>query len=327
MPRLRILSRSDVARLVSMSEAIKLMREGFSHLSKGTVDVPIRMNMGMPEHDARALFMPIYSASHGQIAQKVVTIHPNNGQYDLPFIHAMVFLIDAVKGTPLALMDGEFITALRTGAGSGLATDLLSRPESSTLAIYGAGVQARTQLEAICAVRPITKVMIFGRNPENVSLFAEEITANYEVEVVAPSDPEEVSNADIICTATTSIDPVFSDSHISEGCHINGVGSYRPDMTEIPAETVSRASVFVDQRAASLEEAGDLIVPISRNLITEQHIVGEIGEVVNGNCRGRTSDQEATFFKSVGNAVQDLVVASYAYKLAKKQGMGTTASL
>jgi len=310
-----------------MKDAIALMREAFGDLSEGNVHVPIRMNMGIPEYEARALFMPVYSPLRGQIAQKVVTIHPENGRHGLPFIHALVLLIDATRGTPLAVMDGEFITALRTGAGSGLATDLLARPDASTVAIFGAGVQARTQLEAVCAVRLVDTVLIFGRSPENVARFASEITNTLEVHVSTPQDPANLADADIVCTATTSLTPVFDNAHIKDGCHINGVGSYRPDMNEIPIDTVRRAALFVDQRAAALEEAGDLVIPLTDGYITAEHVRAELGEIVNGISKGRISRDEVTFFKSVGNAVQDLVVASHVYAFAKEYDLGATVTL
>lgn len=310
-----------------MKDAIALMGEAFTALSAGQVMVPIRMNMAIAEHGARALFMPVYSPLHGQVAQKIVAVHPDNPQRGLPFIHAMVLLLDAAHGTPLALMDGEYITALRTGAGSGCATDLLALPNASTVAIFGAGVQARTQLEAVVAVRPITKVLVFGRSRDNAAAFAAEASAKYGIAVTVANDPAELREADVICTATTSLDPVFADAHIKPGCHINGVGSYRPDMTEIPAETVCRAAVFVDQRAAALEEAGDLIVPIQAGRISTDHIQAELGTVASGNAPGRTSTKEVTFFKSVGNAVQDLAVASRAYAVAVEQDLGVEVTL
>ena len=306
-----------------MPEAVGLMRDAFVALSSEAVTVPVRLGVAMPEYGARALFMPVYSPGNEQLAQKVVAIHPNNPDQGLPFIHALVLLFDACEGRPLAVMDGEFITALRTGAGSGLATDLLARQDARVLAVFGAGAQARTQVRAVCAVRQVEKVLIYGRSQENADQFAEEINAEYEGVDVDPSPvPAALRGADVICTATTSLTPVFSDEDVSLGCHINGVGSYRPDMTEIPAATVCRASVFVDQREAALEEAGDLIVPLHDGLLDESRIGAEIGEVALGTVPGRTSAQEVTFFKSVGNAVQDLVVASKAYEVAVEQGLG-----
>ena len=305
-----------------MEDAIDLMRWAFSALSRSQVEVPVRTIMDLRMHEGRALFMPVYSPMHGQVAQKVVLAHPNNARFGLPFIHALVFLLDAANGTPLAILDGECITALRTGAASGLGTDLLAVPDASTVAIFGAGVQARTQLAAVCAVRPIEKALIFGRSPDNATRFAAEATETHGIDASVNHCSAELAAADVICTATTSMTPVFEDAHVKAGCHINGVGSYRPDMNEIPAETVMRATVFVDQRAAAMEEAGDLIVPMQAGLIGEQHVSAELGEVATGKATGRSSHDQVTFFKSVGNAVQDLAVASRAYAIAIERGLG-----
>ena len=204
----------------------------------------------------------------------MVHVNPDNPDRGLPFIHAIVTLSDAKTGIPLALMDGEWITALRTGAGAGLATEVLSRPESSILAIFGTGVQARTQVEAICTVRPNQKKYCLGRSSQNTDRFINEIKHRYNIIVTKAKEPVELMKADIICTATTSVSPVFPSKYLSQGTHINGIGSYRPDMTEIPADVVAKAIVFVDQREACLQEAGDIIVPIQHGHFDASHIHG-----------------------------------------------------
>jgi len=310
-----------------MKEAIRLMREGFVTLSSGHAKVPVRMNMPINENGVRALFMPVYSENHAQIGLKSITVNPDNPARDLPFIHAIVTLHDAQTGIPLALMDGELITSLRTGAGAGLATDLLARPESSVLAIFGTGVQAYTQVEAICSVRPITKILVFGRSPENTKTFIANIANRYEITVMDAQNSSDLAEADIICTATTSLTPIFSGEHLAPGTHINGIGSYRPDMTEIPVEVIARSKVVVDQREACLSEAGDLIIPIQQGHFNESHIHAEIGEILMNKAEGRTSDSEITFFKSVGNAIQDLMVASFLEKRAREMNLGTEVTL
>ncbi len=327
MPKIRILSQAAIALMISMEEAISLMRDAFTALSSDRVDVPVRINMPLSEHAGRALFMPAYAPDYGQIGLKVVTVHPNNPARNLPFIHGLVLVSDANTGAPLAVMDGEFITALRTGAGSGLATDLLARADACVVAVFGAGVQARTQLEAVCAVRKITDVLIFGRSIVNAKSFAQEASAQHSASISVAGNPEALLEADIICTATTSLTPVFDPRHVKPGCHINGVGSYRPDMTEIPANTVAAAKVVVDQRTACLSEAGDILVPLEAGLIDEMHIYAELGEIASGRKAGRTSKSEVTFFKSVGNAVQDLVVASHLTRVANEQQLGNEVEL
>ena len=327
MPVLQVLARNDIASAISMREAIDLMREGFCTLATGNANVPIRMSMPFGESGGRALFMPVYSADHAQVGLKVVHASPQNAERDLPLIHAIVMLHDAETGIPLALMDGEYITSLRTGAGAGLATEVLACPDSSVLAIIGTGVQAATQVEAVCTVRPIQKVMVFGRSPKHTQRFIETIEQRLEITTLKASEPAELREADIVCTATTSLTPVFSAEHLSPGTHINGIGSYRPDMSEIPAEVVANAKVVVDQRDACLHEAGDLILPIQKGVFDESHIHAELGEILTGQAHGRSDDSEITFFKSVGNAIQDLVVASFLEKKARDLKLGTEVTL
>ncbi len=327
MPVIRILSGELIRETLSMPKAIALMRDAFAALSAGEVTVPVRSSIEIPEHEARALFMPAYAPGSARLGLKVVTMNPGNAGRGLPFIHALVLVSDAATGEPLALMDGECITAIRTGAGAGLATDLLARRDARVAAIFGAGVQARTQLEAVCAVRHLEKAFVFGRDPDNAEVFAREMRRTVGVDVEVASRPELLSSADIVCTATTSLTPVFRAEHLKAGCHINGVGSYRPDMTEIPHAAVCGAKVVVDQRAACLKEAGDILTPLAKGLITESHIHAELGEVASGNRAGRESDSEITFFKSVGNAVQDLAVATYLAARAKEDNLGARVAL
>lgn len=221
------------------------------------------------------------------------------------------------------------LTAIRTGAASGAATDLLARPDSRVAAIFGAGVQARTQLEAICTVRPIRTVWIYDRIPERIETFVREL-AGWLVRDpspricvrVATSSQEAVADADVICTATTSSTPVFDDADLKPGVHINGIGAYTPAMTEVPSATVKRALAVVDSRDAALAEAGDLILPIQQGLITETHIHAELGELVLGRKQGRTGADHSTCFKSVGIAVQNALAASLAVKNAEASGLG-----
>ncbi len=327
MLKIRILSREDVRQALDMKQAIALMREAFIALSEGRATVPVRVNMPVPEHQGRALFMPVYSPIYDQIGLKVATVHPNNAARGLPFIHALVMVIDAATGRPLAVMDGEYLTALRTGAASGLATDLLARPEAAVAVLFGAGVQARTQLEAVCTVRPIRRAYVFSRSRDHAEAFAQEMSARLNLDVQVADDPATLQEADVVCTATTSLDPVFAHADLKPGIHINGIGSYRPDMAEIPPETVLAAKVVVDHRPACLAEAGDLLQLLGQGLITEEHIHAELGEIAAGHLAGRTSDDEITFFKSVGNAVQDLAAASHVVAVAEARNLGIAVAL
>lgn len=326
MATLRILSREDVQQALDMKQAIGLMREAFIALSAGRATVPVRTNIPVAE-GGRALFMPVYAPAYAQFGLKVVSIHPNNHTLGLPAIHALVMVSDAATGRPLAVMDGEYITALRTGAGAGLATDLLARADASVAALFGAGVQARTQLEAVCAVRPIGLAYVFNRTRAHADAFAAEMSARLGIDVQVADDPALLRQADVVCTATTALGPVFAHNHLKPGVHINGIGSYRPDMAEVPLETVRAATVVVDHRPACLAEAGDLLQLREAGLTPEAHIHAELGEIAAGHQAGRTADEEITFFKSVGNAVQDLATASHVVAVAEARNLGTTATL
>ncbi len=325
--KIRVLSREDVKKALSMKQAIRLMKDAFVQLSTGQAVVPVRMNMEMPQAKGRALFMPVYIPNTRKFGVKIVSIMDDNPAQGLPLIHAVVMVFDSTTGRPLALMDGEYLTALRTGAASGFAADLLSRKDSKVAAIFGAGVQGRTQLEAVCASRSIEHAYIFDIDPQKAADFAEEMSSRLAIQVEMAESTELLSKADVICTATTSTSPVFSHNDLKPGVHINGVGSYTPKMCEIPVATVQQAKVVVDQRKACLTEAGDLIQPLNQGLITADHIHAEIGEIATGLKKGRESNSEITFFKSVGNAVQDLAAASQVLVNAVEMKLGTEITL
>jgi len=310
-----------------MGEAIAAMKQAFAAHSSGTVEMPLRSRLNVRRHAALGLVMPVYleDADGEALAVKVVSIFPNNLEKNLPLIHAAVLALDPDTGCPLALLEGSALTAIRTGAASGAATDVLSRPDCRIAAIFGAGVQGRTQLEAVCAVRQIETVWVFDPNPHRVDQFIRDMAGKDPVpkDLRAAASPHQAaSNAEIICTATTSKLPVFADFDLKPGVHINGVGSYAPEMQEIPAETVQRARVVVDSREAALNEAGDLIQPLQAGLISTNHIHAELGEVITGRKEGRTGRDQVTIFKSVGIAVQDAAAARLAIAKARELHLG-----
>ncbi len=324
--KLKVLSRSDVAQAVSMAEAINAVKKGFIQLSTEQAQVPLRTQIPVSKRNGVTLFMPAYLMKSETIGAKIVSVFPNNRRRGLPTIHALVIVVDAKTGRPLAAMDGTYLTALRTGAASGLATDFLARKESRVAAIFGAGTQSRTQLEAVCTVRDIERAWVYDVRIRSARAFAREmkergspIPADIRV---AQTSKQALHEADVVCTATTSFRPVFADSSLKLGVHINGVGSYTPEMQEIPARTVVRSKVVVDSKEACLAEAGDLIISIDGGLITNKNIHGEIGEVAARKIPGRESEEETTFFKSVGLAVQDVAVAELVLKRAAELGLG-----
>lgn len=324
--KLKILTRDEVAKAVNMAEAIETIKKAFIQFSSGKAEMPLRTQVPVEKQKGVTLFMPAYLADSDAMGAKIVSVFPNNQKIELPTVHAVVIVVDAETGRPTAVMDGAYLTALRTGAASGVATDILSRKDARVVAILGAGTQSRTQLEAICTVRSIEKVWVYDVLPRAASDYAEEMKKHGNPIpgdiFVAESAKQAVGEADIICAATTSFRPVFNDSDLKRGVHINGVGSYTPEMQEIPARTVVRSKVIVDSRRAALAEAGDLIISIDGGLISDKHIHGEIGELAAGIISGRESEDETTFFKSVGLAVQDVSVAELVLRRAREMGLG-----
>ena len=326
---LHLLSAADVVAALPMAEAIGGMKYAFAQLSTGRADAPLRTHIKVEDVGA-TLVMPAFLADSGDLAIKIVSVFPNNPQLGLPTIHALVLALDTATGKPLALLEGASLTAIRTGAVSGAATDLLARPDARSVAIIGSGVQARTQLEAVCTVRDIREVRVFSLLPAQARQFAQEMAGRGPIPhliTVAEDANSAVREADIVCTATTSLTPVFDGDQLKPGAHVNGVGSFTPEMQENDLQTIKRSLVIVDSRSAALEEAGDLIMPLQKGDITLEHIAAELGEVVSGIHPGRTSPLQITFFKSVGVAVQDAAAASIAISNALSNGLGSTISL
>jgi ornithine cyclodeaminase len=323
-----LLTAEDVRKALPMNEAIEAMKNAYASLSNGTAVVPLRTRLPIPNSEALSLFMPAFvnSQEGNALAIKVVSLFPGNPARGLAYIQAAVLVFDPETGRAIALLEGSSLTAIRTGAAGGAAIDLLARADSRVAAIFGAGAQGRTQLEAACTARQIETAFIFDANAEKAQAFTNEMKGKGVVTQdirVAQSAKEAIENADIICTATTSSRPVFDDMDVRSGTHISAVGSYTPDMQEVSAETLQRAKIFVDSRSASLEEAGDLIQPIRAGLFDESHICGELGEMITGRIPGRQSEDEITYFKSVGIAAQDAMAAQVALINARKLNIGT----
>jgi len=326
MAPLKILAEKDILPLIGMAQIMEVVRDIYMDLSQNKIRVPQRLHLPVEESGGVTLFMPAYAADRQSLGAKIVSVFPHNRGSGTPTIHAVILLLDAATGRPAALLDGTQLTALRTGAASGVASSLLARPNAETAAIIGAGVEGRTQLLAISHARRLKSVWIYDPDSAAVKKFIREMQASGPPVPqdlrTARSSAEAVREADIICTATTSNQPVFSDNDLKTGVHINAVGSYRPDMQEIPEETVARAGIYVDSRAACLKETGDLIIPLRKNLIKETNIRGEIGEVALGRQPGRLQSEEITLFKSVGTAALDLGVAEQIMKRARELQVG-----
>lgn len=325
---MKILNAQETRKALPMRETIEAMKAAYAALSSGRAEIPLRTALPIAPEEATSLFMPAFvhnPAADNALTIKIVHLFPKNPARGLDFIQAAVMVFDAQSGKTLALLEGSTLTAIRTGAASGAATDLLARPDSREAVIFGAGAQGRTQLEALCSVREIETAWIVDMDKERAQAFAAEVSGRAPIPAdirVAPDPKTALANADIVCTATTSRQPVYDAADLRPGTHVNGVGSYTLEMIENPPEMLLNASIFIDERQAMLAEAGEIVRAI-RDLGLDENGTTELGELVLGKASGRQSNEEITFFKSVGVAVQDAMAAQLALQNAEKFNLGT----
>ena len=299
---------ADVQRLIAMHEAIDAVEEAFKELYFGKAVLPERTTLMLKNGSISQ--MSAYLEETKIAVTKVFGIFPNNAKYNLPTTVATLFVYDLETGKVTAVMDATYLTAIRTGGVSGVATKYLARKDSRKVGIIGCGAQGRTQLWAIKEVRDIEKVCAYDKVESAKRAFADEMSKKLGIDVTPVDSPiDAVKDADIIITATTSADPVVKGEWVREGTHINAIGSYYPYARELDTKTIVKSKVIVDLKRAALEEAGDIIIPIKEGAITEKHIYAELGEIVTRQKPGRTNDEEITIFKAVGLAIQDAAVA------------------
>ncbi|MBI4420688.1 MAG: ornithine cyclodeaminase family protein [Gemmatimonadetes bacterium] len=317
-----VLSQSDVKRLLPMPECIDLMADTLAALARDEGVQPLRSAMRIP---AGVLgVMPAYLNGSKALGIKVISVFPGNHGTDFDSHQGAVLLFEGEHGSVKAILDASAVTAIRTAAVSGLATRLLARPDASDLAILGAGVQALTHLEAMMAVRPVTRVRVWTRTPEHARAFAARETRKWNVPVEAvPTAEVAVRGATLICTTTSSREPVLRGAWLVPGAHINAVGSSIAVARELDTPALVRSRLFVDRRESTLNEAGDFLIPKKEGAVGDGHIQGEIGDLVLGRIAGRQSNQEITLFKSLGIGVEDVASARYVYQKAVAKGMGT----
>ncbi|HVB21020.1 MAG TPA: hypothetical protein VNG51_03630 [Ktedonobacteraceae bacterium] len=323
----RILSRYDVQRCLTMPEAIAAMRLAFSALRTGQGTMPQRTVVNLPEQGTM-LLMPSLLTTMEQhtFGLKLVAVVPRNPARGLPLIHASVLLVDAATGKTLAIVEGGWLTAMRTGAVSGLATELLARRDADVLALFGAGTQAPLQVLAIHTVRPLREIRVVNRSIEHyeqlVITLRNLLGSDCPPIFRANSASEALNGALLVACATTATDALFSWQDVVPGTHINAIGAFTPTMCEVDAETLAHARIVVDQREAALSEAGDLLQPLAKGLIVGPATWVELSDVVTGRYPVRQHENDVTVFKSVGIAIQDVAVASMAYAKALKLGIG-----
>lgn len=319
----QLLREADVRQLLSMEDTISLMEDALRAFSTGGVVQPVRTMVPAQSHAGFLALMPAYLTAQEALGAKAVTFFPKNAGRGLPTHMAVVLLWDHATGELLAMLDGRLITEVRTAATSAAATKVLALPEAVTLGILGAGVQARSHLEALSLVRPLARVRVWSRTAERARAFAEEMSRHQRIPVQAVATPEEAAGgAQIIVTVTSSQTPVLQGEWVKPGTHINAVGAPRPDWRELDSALVARASLFVDSRAGALVESGDVLLAMREGAVTEAHIRGEIGEVLAGRVAGRRTPEEITLFKSLGMAVEDVATARWVYERAKARGIG-----
>lgn len=319
---IRVIKSSEIAKFFTMTEAIDSMEQAFSSLSSGDCYVPKRYIVSTRDESLTFLLKPAFVNNHNKSSIKILTQKNSNSIPGIPTILGIVLLIDNLTGEMLSIMDGAYITALRTGAASGLATKYFSRKDSRNLAIFGCGTQGRTQLKAVTTVRDIEKIWVFDRSPEQAELFIEEMASETTADIEFTSDLALLKDVDIICTATNSLKPLFSKNHLKKGIHINAIGSFQLEMQEIDPEIIKSSRIFLDDKEACLNESGDLLNVFKDPTINNENIIGEIGEYVLNRIDGRTSSDEITIFKSVGTAIQDFVVANKIYNKALTKNFG-----
>ncbi len=324
--KLLTVAAADLPKVLPMRDAVEAMKSAFEALSAGRVIAPLRGVVPVDEVDGISLLMGGYVPGEG-LASKTVSIFNRNRDLGKNVVSGLVVVLDPVSGEPIGLLDGGVLTAWRTGAAAGAATDLLARPDAKTGALIGAGVQARTQLFAIDAVRQLDSVRVFGLDAPQVEDFVRRLQPEVTARLVAVGSAEEaVEGADVVNCATNSPEPVFDGRVLSPGTHINAIGTFTLDRREVDLVTVERAAIFVDQVEAALEEAGELVAGIEAGA-TRSEDWTEIGEIVAGARSGRQSSEEITFFKSVGHAVQDIVAAARVIRGAAGSGLARTVEL
>ena len=300
------LNRDQINDLISMEEAIRAMGTAFAQLSNGEAVVPPRLSLDIPDKNATSLVMPAYATGSPYYTVKIVSVNYSNPDKGLPLIHGIVQVFDAENGKHIANLDGASITAIRTGAASGLATDLLAKENANVCAVFGTGVQAASHIEAVLAVRPIEKIIVFSRSKPSAEKFCSTLANQVQCEI---GEKESLLEADIVCTTTPASSPLFETDKIKPGCHLNVVGSAQPSFREVPTGLVARSKIIVDKREACEQEAGDLIIPVQEGSWSFEQVHGELGQVVSGDIIARESENEITLFKSVGNAIQDHAMA------------------
>lgn len=326
---MRYLSANEIKKIFTMGDAIEADKEALSLYSSGRADIPLRTNIDVPEHNGQSLYMPGYvSGSAPALGVKIVSVYPNNIKAGLPSVPATMVTLDAQTGIVSAILDGTYLTQLRTGAVQGAATDILARNDAKVALLIGTGGQGMSQLEAMLTVRTLKTVYVADIDHDRALAFCQEAAkkfdGRFEASFEVVDNPNSVvGTVDIITTVTTSKKATFNGSLIKPGTHINGVGAYTPEMCELPVEALQKADhIIFDTMDGVLSEAGDMIQPLKQGQLKHDAFDGELGQVINRRIKGRQDDQEITIFKTVGTAALDVIVADRIVKSAEQHDSG-----
>ena len=311
----------EVKKRLSMTECIEVMRDLFADQSHDTIINPLRTKMWLPNNIGVLGMMPAYIKGLGVMGIKVITVFPDNYKQGLSSHQGQILLFETETGQLLGSFDASEITAIRTAAVSGLMTQLLSRPNATRLALIGTGEQAETHLEAVLSVRNIENVTVWSPRREKMIAFAENMSQKHNIKIELRDDIKKtVADADIICTLTPSQTPVLQSTWVKKGTHINAVGSSTPTARELDSTLIAQSKLYIDNYEATLNEAGDILIPIQEGIISEKHIVGDIIDLLAQTCIGRTHDDEITVFKSLGLGIEDVAAAFFIYQKLKLVG-------
>ncbi len=323
-----ILSQSDIRRLLPMDHCIDLMAEALTTLARGRAQNPLRSAIRLADRNGVLAWMPGYLEDPPVLGLKALALFHDAPAHGLDSHQGIVALFDPTTGAPLAILEASEVTAIRTAAVSGLATRLLARADAGDLAILGSGTQAKTHLEAMAAVRTLRRVRVYSPNEEHRQDFAAAAHRRYRIPVDAVATARAaVLGADLVCTTTSSRDPVIRGAWLAPGVHINAAGSSVPSDRELDAAAIARSRLFVDRRESTLAEAGDFLLAKQEGNVDDSHIQGELGEILLGSVPGRTGNEEITLFKSLGLAIEDLAAAAFVVERARATGAGVEVEL
>lgn len=323
-----LISQAEVDHLLTMEECIPVMSQALKVLSRGDAINPLRPVLWLPGKAGALGMMPAYLHNLKVMGVKTISVFPGNQDTGYDSHQGTVMLFETKHGRLLTIIDATSITAIRTAAVSGVATKLLAREEASDLAILGSGVQAQTHLEAMLQARPIKRVRVWSRKFAHAEGFAYRMMEQHGIKIEPITTAQAaVEGADIICTITSATQPVLMGKWISPGAHINAVGSSVAFARELDTEAVVMSRLFVDRRESTLSEAGDFRIPKNEGAIDDDHIQGEIGEILLGKIKGRQSQDEITLFKSLGLAIEDVAAGYHIYQKALENGFGTRIEL